>query len=187
VQAVVGEENLRGLDLSASPLVAGSKSASTAVAGVWIVQDRVAEVAVAALRFDDRVAGFLVMGASLPIEALDRISKATGTLMGVLVGPKLGAPTAATGDDRARIEALGATSDTFEARSVSYQGERYLARVREIKGAVPPARTAWMRPEAPSLGLVGTLRLLLWIPLVFAIAFGSYAAWRGQQPARLTH
>lgn len=152
VKAVLGAPKLKGLDLSTSSVVKAAAAQEGAAVGVWLVEDRVAEIAVSAVRIGDRVVALLVVGNLVTDAALTKAAQTAGVHLGLMIDDKLiwsdgDAPAAGWSGDVTRID---------------------------VKGATPPARFMATGVELDE----PTWQLAFAVPLL-ALVFAVLAFWRG--------
>jgi hypothetical protein len=153
VDVVLGAAKLKGLDLSTSAVVKAALGQEGAALGTWMVDDRIEEIAVTAVRTGDRVVALLVIGARLEDAALARAAKASGSHLGLLV------------EERTVWSDEPLPDATWQAND---------AQRIEVKGSTPPARyVAVSIPAEEELG-----RLTWAVPLA-ALLFAVLAFWRG--------
>lgn len=85
VIAALGAPNMEGLDLSTSSVVKAALNQDTAAHGVWVVNERVVELAASAVRVGDRRAGLLVVGVHLEDDALAAAAEAANVILVLLL------------------------------------------------------------------------------------------------------
>lgn len=78
VIAARGAPQMEGLDLASSAVVKTALAQDGAATGVWMVDDRVVEIAVSAIRVGERRAGLLVVGVRVADTALATAAAAAG-------------------------------------------------------------------------------------------------------------
>lgn len=153
VRVALGAPHLEGVDLSTSAVVQTALEKDSAALGTWMVEDRVAEVALSSVRAGDRVVALLAIGNRLDDAALATVARSAQVHLALVVD---GQP---------------AWSDTTQPAStwLTTGAERI-----EVQEAVPPARFVAVpaRAEAPPASLV-------WAVPVFALGFALLAFWRG--------
>jgi|GEM_PF-2547994 len=152
VKVVLGATKLKGLDLSTSAVVKAAMSQEGAATGVWLVDDRVIEVAAVAVRIGDRVVALLVLGSQVGDVALAKAAEGSGVHLALTI------------DDRL------AWADSTSASS-TWSGD---VRRIEVKDAVPPAKFIAVPKDMDE----ATWRLAYLVPL-FALLFAVLAFWRG--------
>ncbi len=154
VRVTLGAPKLEGQDLAQSPLVqAALQEHEKASLGTWLVDDRVLEVAVIAVRAGERPVALLAVGARIDDSQLAVVARAAGVHLALLVNEQpvwsdaaLPPPAWAAGDVE-RIEVPGTSSPA-----------RYVA------AALPAAHP--------------TERLVFAVPAL-ALLFAVLAFWRG--------
>jgi hypothetical protein len=185
VQSVVGNDALAGLNLGASAVVEGARRSDGGVSGLWVVGDRLVDVSVTALRFDNRISAYLVAGDELDEKAVEGLSALVDSAVGIIVGGKVSVAASVRPGELKAMEAVAADeAGGDEPREFSHQGDAYLAQVTEVKGAVPAAQIALVRPADLTFNSFSILKLLLWLPMLAAAIHGCYSAWRSSRPER---
>ncbi|MFT3841597.1 MAG: cache domain-containing protein [Myxococcaceae bacterium] len=153
VRVVLGAPKIKGLDLSTSSVVKRALAQDTAALGTWLVDDRVEEVAVMAVRAGDRPVALLAIGARLDDQQLSKLAKGAGVHLALMVEDKpvwsdATMPGAWTGPNTARFE---------------------------VNGSIPPAQfIAAPLPPAPD-----NSDALIWMVPGLAVVFAVLAFWRG--------
>jgi hypothetical protein len=121
---------------------------------VWLVDDRVVEVALSAIRVGDRRVGLLAVGVKIEDAALASAADAAGVDLALMIEGKPAWTSAPLPEATWRTEPTKAVEVTSSARYVV---------------AAAPA------PEGP-------LTLLLWAVPVLSLLFASLGFWRGGTP-----
>jgi hypothetical protein len=171
--AVMGVEQYRGADLSASPVVRKADLADGVVSGLWVTGDRVVHIVATTLRLGQRVIAFVVAGTPLESSTLQRLHQTTDVGMGLVVDGRV---TRASAEPLIASLALAATETTSgAARALSTPSGEFLAAVSNLDATVPQVRMAYLSPHEP---LPGRIELLLWLPGL-AAALAAYA-WVGR-------
>ena len=75
---MLGAAKLKGLDLASTAVVKAALAQEGAAVGAWLVDDRVAEVAVSAIRVGERPVALLVIGGPVEDSALASAAAAAG-------------------------------------------------------------------------------------------------------------
>ena len=119
---------------------------------MWLVEDRIAEIAVSAVRIGDRIVALLVVGNLVSDAALATAAKSAGVHLALMTDERL------------------VWSDTALLPS-TWAGD---VKRLEVKGAIPPARFM----ATPVEDEEATFRLAFVVPLV-ALLFAMLAFWRG--------
>ncbi len=152
VKVVIGAPKLKGLDLSSSSVVKAALAQEGAAIGVWWVEDRIAEIAVSAVRIGERTVGLLVIGNLVPDAALGKAAQSAGVHLSLMADERL------------------VWSDTaMPAASWASDVQRL-----DVKGSVPPGRFLTRPIDVED----ATGRLAFAVPLV-ALLFAVLAFWRG--------
>lgn len=153
VRVVLGAPKIKGLDLSTSSVVKRALAQDTAALGTWLIDDRVEEVAVMAVRAGDRPVALLAIGARLDDQQLSKLAKGAGVHLALMVEDKpvwsdATMPGAWSGPNTARFE---------------------------VNGSIPPAQfIAAPVPPAPD-----NSDALIWMVPGLAVVFAVLAFWRG--------
>lgn len=152
VMVVLGAPKLKGLDLSTSSIVKAALNQEGAAVGPWMVEDRVAEVAAAAVRIGERVVALIVVGGIVADAAYAKAAQSAGVRLALMV------------DDRLVWSDAPVSATTWSAE---------VTRI-EVKGSVPPSRfmAAPIEAEDP------LWKLAFAVP-VLALVFAVLAFWRG--------
>jgi hypothetical protein len=154
VRVVLGAPKMQGLDLSTSAVVKKALTSENASLGTWLVEDRVEEVAVIAVRAGDRPVALLAIGARLDDQQLSKLAQGAGVHLALMVEDK---PTWSD------ATLPGAWNGPNVARY-------------EVKGSVPPAQfIAAPIAAAPQ----DNNDLLVWMVPALAVVFAVLAFWRG--------
>jgi hypothetical protein len=154
VISAVGAVKMEGLDLSSSNAVKTAIAQEGAATGVWLIDDRVLEIAVCAIRVGERRVGLLVVGVRVEEAALATAADAAGVNLGLLVE---GRPVWANAHLPATIWR------TEPIREVGVNET-----VRYVIAAAPDE-------DSP-------LPMLAWVVPVGALLFATLAFWRGGGP-----
>jgi len=168
VFAESGASELRGLDLSASSVVKKAEASSEAVAGSWVIGNRIIDLAIMGIRFDSSVIAYLVVGQAIDSELVKAVGAAAGTGIAIAVGSEL----TLVSDERWRALTSLAQRASFASQRLELAGEPLLVALGELEqmGQARP-RLAVIRPLAPALEAFATVRWLMWLsPVLVLIA-----------------
>lgn len=154
VIAALGAPRMVGLDLASSAAVKAALAQDTAATGVWLVDDRVVEVAVSAIRVGERRVGLLVVGVRVEDAALATAADAAGVHLGLLLEGRPVWTSTPLPESTWRTEPTSAVEVTDAARYVV--------------AALPPADDTFLQ--------------LSWAVPVGALLFALLAFWRGGGP-----
>lgn len=168
LQAVLGADEYRGLDLSTSKVVQQADATEGAAAGVWVAGDRVLNVAVIALRFSRRLVGYLVVGSAIDGRTVSEISELAGAGVAVVVDDRVA--LVSPQELRPALTQAAARADSPSSVRLNVDGVGYQSLTTRIEGTVPAVRLAFVTPSADRLGWVGTL---LWVPMLAAVLFAG--------------
>lgn len=153
VRVALGAPHLEGVDLSTSAVVKAALEKDTAALGAWMVEDRVAEVALSSVRAGERVVALLAIGNRHDDAALATVAKGAQVHLALLVD---GQPAWADVEQPASAW-LGAGVERIE-----------------VPETVPPARFVALPARTDE-----TPASLVWAVPVFALGFALLAFWRG--------
>jgi hypothetical protein len=145
---------LEGLELGSSAVVKAALAQDGAATGVWLVDERVAEIAVSAIRVGDRRVGLLVVGVRVDDSALATAADAAGVHLGLLVEGRPVWTSARVPESTWRVEP--------SATVVVSDSVRYVVAPRSA-------------PQDP-------FELLAWVVPLAALLFATLAFWRGGAP-----
>jgi len=154
VRVTLGAPKLEGQDLSQTQLVQQARQKpGLAATGTWLVDDRVEEVAMVAVRAGDRPVALLAVGNRIDDSQLSALAQAAGVHLALVVNEQ---PAWAD-------EALPASVWTAPGA----------ARI-EVDGAKPQARFVVAPLEVPN-----PTERLVWAVPALALLFAVLAFWRG--------
>ena len=149
-----GAPQMDGLELGSSAAVKTAMGQEEAAIGVWLVDNRVVEMAVSAIRVGDRRVGLLVVGVKVEDASLATAAAAAGVHLALMLEGK---PVWAS-------EPLPETTWRIEPTAVveATESARYLV--------------------APAPGPADPLDLLSWAVPLAALLFAALGFWRGGSP-----
>jgi hypothetical protein len=180
VQASEGFEGMAGLDLSSAALIRAARDSGDAVAGNWVLKEELFDVAVRAIRVDEQVVAYLVLGARLTPASLEALREATGTGAALLIAGKAGTAFPSTPPFQSAFASLAREPGTVEPQRRAYEGAEAMVQVVEVPRTVPPVRLALVRPVEDFQAPFSRAWQLLWLPPVFATILGALAIARGR-------
>lgn len=154
VIAALGARQMEGLDLSSSSAVKAALAQDASATGVWLVDERVVELAVSPIRVGERLAGLLAVGVRVEDAALATAAQAAGVQLALQVEGHPVWTSASVPESTWRTAPVGTVAVSDAAR--------YLV-------AAP-------RTED------NTLYLLSWAVPMLALLFAALAFWRGGGP-----
>lgn len=154
VIAARGAPEMEGLDLSSSAVVKAASEQDGAATGVWMVDDRVLEIAVSAIRVGERRVGFLVVGVKVEDAALSTAASAAGVHLALMLEGRPVWSSAPLPESAWRVEPVAHIEVTDAARYVV---------------ALGPS------PTDP-------IELLAWAVPLAALLFATLGFWRGGGP-----
>lgn len=154
VIAALGAPQLNGLNLASSEVVKAALAGEGTPTGVWVVDDRVVEIAASPVRAGERLVGVLVVGIKLEDSALATVADAAGVHVGLLL------------EGRPVWSSAPVPESTWRGPQVSQL---------EVSDA---ARYA----IAPTNGDPSSVDILAWAVPVGALLFATLGFWRGGGP-----
>ncbi len=146
-----GAPQLEGLELGSSAVLKSALSQDGAANGVWLVDDRVVEIAVSAIRVGDRRVGLLVVGVRVEDAALATAAAASGVHLALMLEGRPVWTSAPVPESTWRIEPTSVVEASESARYV----------------------------VAPAPGPADTLELFSWAVPLAALLFAALGFWRG--------
>jgi hypothetical protein len=169
VGAVVGQTALRGVDLSTSKAFREARDSNAPVTGYWVIGQRLFQVGAFAIRYGDRAVGYLIHGYPVDENVLGAVYSATQ------VGVAIASATAisrAVPDDPAYHQAFSRAIESPASGTMRVgQGKsNFLARIRQVEGALPPIYFIWLRAPVEAPVEHEILGYLLWAPTLVALA-----------------
>lgn len=169
VEAVIGQDSFHRLDFSTSRLFKEARDASLPATGFWVIGERVFQVAVFAVRFQDRTVAYLVEGHALDERSLAAANADAGVGVGVAVSGKI---ATAVPDDAERRPAFERAVQIGAPGVISFEegSKSYLAKTRALEGTLPRVDIVWLRAPSEPLLEYEVLGYLLWAPTLIAIA-----------------
>ncbi|MDP1825896.1 MAG: hypothetical protein Q8L48_21715 [Archangium sp.] len=154
VIAARGAPQMEGLDLASSAVVKTALAQEGAATGVWMVDDRVVEIAVSVIRVGERRAGLLVVGVRVADAALATAAAAAGVHLALMLE---GRPVWTSSPQPPTTWRLEPTA-TVEVSDAA----RYL-----VAAGPPPA---------------DSFELFAWAVPLAALLFAALGFWRGGGP-----
>lgn len=177
VQAVVGAESLRGVDVSGSALFRAAVASSEAVSGTWAEADRVLHVALRGIRLGDRTLAFILMGAALKPSFLDKLAQLSRSGLMLSVGGRTVLQAGVVPKDGRALEPPVGSRGPFE---VDLDGTAMLASVQELPGSPVGMRLAAVHPLGAAPRHAGALPQLVWAPAFATLLLGVVGIFRGR-------
>jgi hypothetical protein len=179
VRAVLGAEQFRGLDLSTSSVVKAAQSSEEAVAGAWVVGDKLYDVGAAALRVGDRVIAYLVLGEAVDKKLFDHVYEVTNVGVGLVIDNRVTLSVPEVLEYKAAAEMVAPNPSAFTlSKQIDAGDERFQARALSVEGASLPTWVALVRPSRPPNEHERLLNLLVWGPLLGAVCLACWSVWR---------
>lgn len=174
VRAEAGAHELQGLDLSASSVVKKALAASDTVTGSWTIGDKVIDLAIAGVSFDQGVLAYLVTGHQVDHELVEGVAAATGTTIALIVGPTISVASS----DEAKVwlaELARQPGQLAEQREIG--GVTHAVAVSELEpiGQTRP-RLVVARSLAPARDRFELLGWLLLVPPALVLVAGLLLA-----------
>jgi hypothetical protein len=172
VQAVLGAEQFRGLDMSSASLIRKADSSDGPVSGVWLSGERTIQVAAVTLRVARRVVAFLIVGGAIDTPALQRLYTVSEAGMGMVVDGRV---TRAAPESWMGVFTQAATDGIYPTKLISTPAGDFWAKSSAIENTTPPVRVVALTPAEP---LPRSLDLLLWIPTAAALIAAFFVVQR---------
>ncbi|HEY5938094.1 MAG TPA: hypothetical protein VIU61_25765 [Kofleriaceae bacterium] len=178
VFAQAGADELRGLDLSASSVFKKAQSSPEAVVGSWVINGKIMDLSLTAVKFDTQVIAYLVVGRTVDQRLLAGVAAQSGVGVASAIGNKV---VMSSSDSLASVvSAVASEPGTFDNRVFDVAGQRYVASVSELEEtAQTKPRLVIVKPlEAPAA--FETLKWMLFVPplLVFIAVLFSMTGGR---------
>jgi hypothetical protein len=181
VFAEAGAPGLRGLDLSESSVVKSAKESADAVVGSWVLQDRVMDLSVMVIRYDESIVAYLVVGQSLDEALLEGVADQTG----VEVASVLADAVVLSSEAGMKPVFAGVAGRPAGFRgAVTIEGETYAAGVVELPGSVRPHRLVLARPLERVMPVFQRLQWMLFVPPLLVLVSVLLAASGMRVPRR---
>jgi hypothetical protein len=167
VFADAGVGELRGLDLSGSNLVRRAERERDAVVGSWALAGQVMDLAIMAIRFDESLVAYLVVGQSLDQGALQALAGQCGCEAASVLGDRV---AASSRDGEARFASLAQSPGPWRARRSAEGPSGHISSAIELGDVTQSHRlivaTTLAAPSPPLL----RLGWLLWFPPALVLA-----------------
>jgi hypothetical protein len=179
VFAQAGAEELRGLDLSASSVFKKAQSSPEAVVGSWVINGKIMDLSLTAIRFDTQVIAYLVVGRSVDQALLVGVAEQSAVGVANAIGNKV---VLASNDSLATVfSAVASEAGTFDNRVFEVDGQNYVASISDLEEtAQTKPRLVIVKPlEAAQAGFE-TLKWMIFVPplLVFIAVLFSMTGGR---------
>ena len=179
VFAQAGADELRGLDLSASSVFKKAQSSPEAVVGSWVINGKILDLSLTAVKFDTQVIAYLVVGRTVDQPLLAGVSAQSGAGVATAIGNKV---VMSSGDAHASAIAMVANEPgTFDNRVFDVGGQRYLGSISELEEtAQTRPRLVVVKPLEATPSAFDTLKWMLFVPplLVFIAVLFSMTGGR---------
>lgn len=184
VFAEAGADELRGLDLSSSSVMARARSASETIGGAWVIGGKLVDLAVASVRFDKSVLAYLVVGQAVDPPLVKSVEDSTGTAIAVIAGAAPGPVSTSEPGILAVFQQIAAEPGARPAHLVQRDGEEYVAASFDLEGtASNHPRIAMVRPMSSQRVPFTGFAWLLWLPCGMVVLGVMAGAMRGRGPA----
>jgi hypothetical protein len=171
VFAEAGAPTLRGVDLSASSVVKAAQSSSEAVVGSWVLDNRVMDLGITAVRYDDAIIAYLVVGAAIESDVLEAVADQTGVDVGAALAGNIVLSSSEEARTRAALIRIAGEPGAFGGRVMTIDGTSYVAGVVELTGTAQAQRLVLAREiDGASAPYVRLGWMLLVPPLLILIA-----------------
>ena len=131
VFAQAGADELRGLDLSASSVFKKGQGTPEAVVGSWVINGKIMDLSLMAIRFDTSVIAYLVVGRSVDQDLLRGVADQSGVSVASAIGNKI---VLASNDSLGNVfAAVASGAGATDGRVVEIAGQRYLASISDLE------------------------------------------------------
>ncbi|HLL55487.1 MAG TPA: cache domain-containing protein, partial [Myxococcaceae bacterium] len=180
VRAEVGASYLKGLDLSTSSVIRAAQAAGQPAVGTWVAGDQVLDVSAKAIRYDNQLVAYLVVGAPMTEKALQRVSQVTGAGVALIVAGKVTLGYPKEGGFPQAFAALAGEPAAFEAQTLALAGHEYIGQLTDVKNVMPTARLGVLMPAEDALAPFERARALAYVPTLVAVLFAAVAIIRGR-------
>jgi hypothetical protein len=181
VRAVVGAPEMEQLDLGTSSLVRDALDKPSAQ--LWAFANEVGVLSASAVRLDNQVRAYFIMGFALQDALLQDIEKTLGASGAVFVGDQM---IASASKDPTIEQALHSVLELPPGQH-RILGDRFLATRAPLSGTAVAASVAWLVPRYRHADAVTLTRSLSWLPavlvgivLAFLIALARSQSRAGQ-------
>ncbi|MCE9573738.1 MAG: hypothetical protein K8W52_11340 [Deltaproteobacteria bacterium] len=166
VLAEAGAAELDGLDLSVSSVFKSARTTAEPVGGSWVIGGKVIDLSIMAIRFDNAVVAYLVVGQTLDRTLLVEVANATGLAFALVVGADL----TQVSDDRMKALASALPPAGVDERLFEVAGESFRAVFTDLEpiGQARP-RLAVIQAVAVTPEAFAPLRWLLWLPSLLVL------------------
>lgn len=179
VFAQAGADELRGLDLSASSVFKKAQSSPEAVVGSWVINGKIMDLSLTAVKFDTQIIAYLVVGQTVDQRLLAGVATQSGVGVATAIGNKV---AMSSSDSVAKAVAAAATeAGTFENRVFDVEGQSYLASISELEEtAQTKPRLVIVKPLDSAQTVFETLKWMIFVPplLVFIAVLFSMTGGR---------
>src|SRR5262249_51835 len=140
------------------------------IGGVWALDKELVWVSAYAIRFGDRIVGYLVHGYRLEQQDLDAIHQASGASGGVIIGEQVVRASPGDATMKKAFEEASRSKASGPIRFTIGQ-ETFAGRVRVVEGSLPPTEFVWLRQAQGTPPEYEILGYLIWVPVLAALAF----------------
>ncbi len=180
VRAEVGASYLKGLDLSTSSVIRAAQAAGQPAVGTWVAGDQVLDVSAKAIRYENQLVAYLVVGSPMSEKALQRVSEVTGAGVALIVAGKVTLSHPKDGAFAPAFTALAPEPAAFETQPLALAGRDYIGQLADVKNVMPSARLAVLMPSDEALAPFERARALAYVPALVAVLFAAVAIIRGR-------
>jgi hypothetical protein len=179
VFAQAGADELRGLDLSASSVFKKAQSSPEAVVGSWVINGKLMDLSLTAIRFDTQVIAYLVVGRSVDQALLAGVAEQSGVGVASAIGNKVVLSSSEPLDPV--FSAVASEAGTFDNRAFEVNGKTYVASISELEEtAQTKPRLVIVKPLDSAQTAFQTFEWMLFVPplLVFIAVLFSMTGGR---------
>jgi hypothetical protein len=164
VFAEAGARELRGLDVSASSIVKRAQNEQGAAVGSWSLGGRVMDLAITAIRYDETLVAYLVVGQSLGDAELAALGAQHGLEAASVLGNTVAASSRPPTELDGLLVRLAGDAGTWRGRSTDAGGTRYVTSAAELGDVTQSHRLVLATTIAGASAPITRLRWMLWFP-----------------------
>jgi hypothetical protein len=164
VFAEAGAAGLGGIDLSESSVVKKAQGTAEAVVGSWVLENRVMDLAVMVIRYDESVIGYLVVGQSVDEPVLKAVADQTGVQVASALAGSVVLASSSAGPMKSVLARVAAEAGGFKGRVMTIDGETYVTSVVELAESAQAQRLVLVRSVGGVMPKFERLKLMILVP-----------------------
>lgn len=185
VFAQAGADELRGLDLSASSVVKKAQSSPEAAVGSWVINGKIMDLAIVAIRFDASIIAYLAVGKSVDEGLLAGVAAQSGVAVASAIGNKVVMSSDHSLDTV--VASIASELGTFDGRVFEIDGTRFVGSISELEEtAQTRPRLVIVRPLATAQSAFETLRWMIFVPPLLVFIAVLFAMTGGRRTIVVT-